>query len=352
MAWSDPRVLIIGAGAVGSFVGARLALSGAAVTLVGRGPLAEAARSSGLSLAEPEGERRTPPLAAYDSLAGALRASAYDLAILTVKAYDTAVVLAEIAAAAVSPPPILSFQNGIGNEEALARSLGPDRVIAGAIETPLTVPQPGAVIAHRSRYRAGLAPVGSTAPAAEAAAALARAGLRIDLYDDYRRLKWSKLLLNLPANAACAILDWTPAQIMADPNTAALEARAWQEAFRVMRGQGIAPVSLAGYPLSLLAPIIPRLSPSLLARGLRRTVAGGRGSKSPSLRVAMAGGKRSEVGWLNGAVAAAGLATGISTPVNAAFTDILSALAQGRDQWSEWRDQPRRLTTTVANPRI
>jgi 2-dehydropantoate 2-reductase len=344
MAWDEPRVLIIGAGAVGSWVGARLALTSAAVTLVGRGGLVEAAQKRGLRLIEPEGERWTPPLAAYASIAEALAASPYDLAVLTVKAYDTAVVLAEIAAAAVAPPPVLSLQNGIGNEEALRQALGADLVIAGAIETPLTVPEPGTVVAHRPRYRAGLAAVGRGAPVAAAAVALTRAGAPVDTYDDFRRLKWSKLLLNLPANAACAILDWTPAQIMSHPETAALEARAWQEAFCVMRAMGVAPVSLAGYPLATLAPIVPRAPVSLLARGLRRTVAGGRGSKSPSLREALLAGKRSEVAWLNGAVAAAGTRTGVATPVNHALTDILSALSQGREEWAQWRNQPQRLT--------
>jgi 2-dehydropantoate 2-reductase len=347
MAWAEPRILIIGAGAVGSWVGARLALSGARVTLVGRRPVVEAARSAGLRLVEPAGERRTGPLAGFLSPGAALAAATYDLAILTVKAYDTAGALAELGASRATCPPILSLQNGIGNEEAIAEKLGPDAVIAGAIETPLTVPEPGAVVAHRARYRAGLAPVGGGAPAAEAAAALRRAGLQTDVYEDYRRLKWSKLLLNLPANAACAILDWTPAQIMADSETAALEARAWQEAFRVMAAQSIAPVSLAGYPLAALAPVVTRLPVSLLARGLRRSVAGGRGSKMPSLREGLAAGKRSEVAWLNGAVAAAGAATGIRTPVNHAYTDLLSALAQGREEWSAWRDQPRRLTKFI-----
>lgn len=348
MVWSEPRVLIIGAGAVGSWVGARLALSGAQVTLVGRGPLVEVARASGLRLTEPEGERRTPPLAAYASLGEALAAAEYDLGILTVKAYDTTLILAEIAAARSAPPPILSLQNGIGNEEALAQALGADRVIAGAIETPLTVPSPGEVVAHRSRYRAGLAPVGAAGLAAQAADALMRAGLRVDLYADYRRLKWSKLLLNLPANAACAILHWTPAQVMAYPATAELEARAWQEAFRVMRAQGIAPVSLAGYPLRALAPLVTCLPAALLARGLRKTVAGGRGSKLPSLHDALAAGKRSEVAWLNGAVAAAGVQTGVPTPVNHALTNILSTLAQGLDDWSTWRNKPLRLTKLTA----
>jgi 2-dehydropantoate 2-reductase len=263
-----------------------------------------------------------------------------------VKAYDTAAIAADLRAAG-NAPPVLSLQNGVGNEEALAEAVGSDRVIAGAIETPVSVPSAGAVTAHRARYRAGLAAVAAGSPLADAAEALARAGLRVDVYGDYRRLKWSKLLLNLPANASCAILDWTPAQVMAHPQIAALEARAWQEAFRVMAAQGLGPVSLAGYPLAALARVVTRLPASLLARGLRRTVAGGRGSKSPSLREALTAGKRSEVAWLNGAVAAAGVKTGVPTPVHHALTDVLSALAQGRADWNDWRDRPQRLTMLI-----
>jgi 2-dehydropantoate 2-reductase len=337
------NILIIGAGAVGSFIGARLALGRSRVTLVGRLPLVEAARTTGIRLIEPDGERQTPPLAAHTTLTEAFAASSYDLAILTSKAYDTASVIEELAAAAPVPPPLLSLQNGVGNEESLAAAFGAGRIIAGAIDTPLSLGVQGAVTVHRRRYRAGLAPVAQGAPAAGTAALLSSAGLHVDLFDDHRRLKWSKLLLNLPANAICAILDWTPAEVMAHRTASELEARAWQEAFRVMAAQAIRPVRMAGYPLPLLAPLVPILSTRWLARGLGRTVAGGRGSKMPSLHVALSSGKRSEVTWLNGAVAAAGHRLGIPTPVNSILTQVLSTLTEDPKLWPSWRGQPQRL---------
>lgn len=338
------RTLIIGAGAVGSFIGARLALAGIHVTLVGRPSLVEVARRTGIRLVEPDGERQTPPVPAFTTLAEAFAASQIDLAILTVKAFDTATAIDELRAAVPEPPPLLSLQNGVGNEEALAQAFGPHRVIAGAIDTPLSLGAQGVVRAHRARYRAGLAPVGPGAPVAETAALLGAAGLSVDRFSDYRRLKWSKLLLNLPANAACAILDWTPAQIMSDRGTALLEARAWQEAFRVMNALRIHPVRLAAYPLPLLAPLVPVLPASWLARGLAATVSGGRGSKMPSLHVALSSGKRSEVLWLNGAVAQAGAQAGIPTPVNDTLTAVLIALTATPDDWNGWRNQPEKLT--------
>jgi 2-dehydropantoate 2-reductase len=169
------------------------------------------------------------------------------------------------------------------------------------------------------------------------------------LYSDYRRLKWSKLLLNLPANATCAILNWTPARCMADQVTATLEARAWQEAFRVMAALRIRPVNLARYPLAWIAPLVPALPASWLARGMARTVAGGRGSKMPSFHVALSSGKRSEVAWLNGAVARAGAAVNIPTPVNSTLTSILSAITAEPETWPDWQDHPRVLAERIAS---
>lgn len=355
------RILIIGAGAVGTFIGARLALAGHDVMLVGRSSLAEAVQADGLTLIEPDGARRKASVRARKSIAAAFDAIGtepgfsekpgsvpiYDLALITVKAYDTAQVIAELSAATTALPPLLTLQNGVGNEEALAEAFGVHRIIAGAIDTPVSVPAPGRVQIHRPRFRAGLAPVDRTTPIVQVAALLGGAGLKTDVFADYRRLKWTKLLFNLLANASCAILDWTPAQVMADPVAAQLEALAWQEALAVMAAQRIRPVTLAGYPLPLLAPLARRLSPHLLARGLSSLVSGGRGSKMPSFHIALANDKPSEVNWLNGAIAHYGRALGLPTPVNATLTEVLTALTDGRESRAAWRGQPERLARLI-----
>ncbi len=267
--------------------------------------------------------------------------SPYDFALITVKAYDTAVVIAELKAVDTGQlPPLLTLQNGVGNEEALVAAFGADQIVSGALDTPVSAPAPGQVQVHRERFKAGVAPVGRDAPVAAAAGLLRDAGFAVDAFADYRSLKWSKLLMNLLANAQCAILDWTPAQVMADPTASRLEAQAWQEAFAVMAAQGIRPVALAGYPLPLLTPVVRRLPAAWLAHGLKNFVSGGRGSKLPSLHVALAAGRRSEVGWLNGAVARYGRAAGVPTPVNRALADALTALSNGEARREEWRGNP------------
>ena len=326
------------------------------MTLAGRPGLAEAVRDGGLTLIEPSGSRHTTAVRATDSIAAAFLpspsalastltpASPYDLALITVKAYDTADVIAELRPIdAGRLPPLLTLQNGVGNEEALVEAFGADRIISGAIDTPVSLVAAGQVQVHRERFKAGVAPVGQGAPAAQAAGLLRDAGFIVDVFTDYRRLKWSKLLMNLLANAQCAILDWTPAQVMADPTASRLEAEAWQEAFAVMAALRIRPVAMAGYPLPLLAPFIRRLPAAWLARGLKNFVSGGRGSKMPSLHVALTAGKRSEVGWLNGAVARYGQAAGVPTAVNRSLTDVLTVLTSGEDRREEWRARPEAI---------
>ena len=85
----------------------------------------------------------------------------------------------------------------------------------------------------------------------------------------------------------------------------------------------------------------------MIRRALGRLVAGGRGSKAPSLYLDLAAGKgRTEVAFLNGAVAAAAR-TGVKTPVNEVLTETLLALSRGQTPWAEWRNQPERLWRKV-----
>ncbi len=337
---------MVGAGAIGCFLGARLALAGQAVTLVGRERLVRAVQAGGLTLEEPDRTRQALDVAAAQSIASALHDNtAYDLALVTVKAYDSEAVAAELAEHAVVPP-LLTLQNGVGNEEIFAERFGGSRVLSGAIDTPVSLPSPGHVRVHRARYKVGLAPVVGQAPAIsliDLQGLLAGAGFQVDLFPDHRGLKWTKLLMNILANASCAILDWTPAQVMADPLAARLEARAWQEASAVIAALGVRPVALAGYPFPVLLPVARRLPVSWLAKALSGFVSGGRGSKMPSLQIALRAGKPSEVNWLNGAVVRHARQLQVPAPVNGALTEMLTALARGDASRADYRGRPEVL---------
>lgn len=353
----NDRILVIGAGAIGSLIAASLAQAGQPVTLAGRANTAAAIRHQGLRLrvgAEVQTVRR---IEVVTSLAEAFSTGAgYGLAVLAVKSYDTAPAVAELVAATLTPPPVLTVQNGMGNEETLIAALGPTRVLAGAIMTPVVTPEPGYVVLERPRRRLGLADVapqpraGPVLSAATIAPWFAEAGFQTRRYADWRSLKWTKLLMNLLCNASCALLGWTPAQVWAHPPLVSLEIAAWREAMRVMSGLGCRLVNLGGYPLALLGPFLRHLPERWLAGPMRRFVSGGRGSKMPSLYLDLEQNKgRSEVAWLNGAVVSAGRQLGIRTPANQTLNEALSAVVSGAAPWTLYRNRPQALLAAYAN---
>ncbi len=338
------RVLIIGAGAIGGLLGARLAQQGHAVTLLGRPSLAAALHAHGLVLRSPEETATLSGIPVVISLAEAMDGAAgYDLAVLTVKSYDTAAVAAELAAAAPPDLPVLALQNGVGNEETLAAALGTRRVLSGAITTVVAVPSTGIIEVTRPGEIA-IAPLAEEAPVltpATVAETFTQAGLRARVTPDYRALKWTKLLMNELCNASCAILGWTPNQVFDDARLARLEIMAWRETLAVMRAQGIGTIRLGGYPFPQLAPLIRMLPVAILRRAMARFVVAGRGSKMPSLYLDLAAGKgRSEVTYLNGAVAAAAERIGLAVPVNRGLWEVLQTISDGRAAWEEWRNRP------------
>ena len=352
------NILIVGAGAIGCLVGGKLAAHGQTVTLAGRPRFAEAVQARGLIMQELSATETVHQVRAVASLAAAYAGAdnAYDLAVLTVKSYDTAAALTELAAAAktagVALPSVVSLQNGVGNEETIGDVLGAQRVIAGTITTPVTVVETGVIRIDKPDHRIGLSSwvADSNQPLLiELTQALEASGFGVRCYPHAQGMKWTKLLMNMMANAACAILDEAPAVVFADPALVDMEIAAWREALAVMRQAGIRPVNLGKYPFRVLAPLI-RLAPNGLLRPLLRSqVAGARGGKMPSLHIDLHSGKgRSEVDWLNGAVVRLGKQVGLATPVNRALTEIVLALTADPEMRVGWRGDHRRLVAASA----
>lgn len=349
----DPlRILIIGAGAIGCFVGGKLASAGHAVKLVGRPGTTAALQSRGLELHAADGAvERIPSVSAVSSLREAFPDS-YDLAILAVKSYDTETVLDELAPAeALLPAAILSLQNGVGNEEQIATRFGPQRVLAGTITAPVEVKEPGVVQVTKSTFAVGLADFhgDSADPKSNSlSSSFSSAGLPAKVYNDAYSMKWSKLLMNMIGNATSAILAEPPAVTFADPRIADLEIDALREALRVMAAAGIRPLNVEKYPLRTLAPLL-RFGPRpLLRSALHRGVGGARGGKMPSLFLDLESGKRgSEVAWYNGAIVRKGVEVGVETPANCLLTETVQKLAAERGLRAGWRGNYEQLAAAA-----
>ena len=156
---------VVGAGAVGSFYGAMLALAGHAVTLIGRAPHVQAIRAGGLQL-HMNGQTRRVPLAASTEL-DAVRGA--DVVLFCVKSTDTDAVAQQIAPLLKADALVLSLQNGVDNAPTLARHVGP-RVVPVAVYVATAMPGPGEV-QHNGRGDLVIGPLDAAAAADTALAA-------------------------------------------------------------------------------------------------------------------------------------------------------------------------------------
>jgi 2-dehydropantoate 2-reductase len=270
-----------------------------------------------------------------------------DVALVTTKSYDTDGAIETLRRAIAYPEKcvFVSPQNGVGNEEKLAAAFGADNVVAAALTTPVDRDRDGNVRPAKEGGLA-LAPMGTNAYN-WLSATFAGTGLNVKVVDDWRALKWSKLSLNVVANASCAILNVLPNRFVHFERIFTLEIRMIREVRAVMQALGVEPIDLPRYPVRALFAVANLPSP--VARGLlAHSIAGARGTKPPSLLLDLRRAKpQTEVDVLNGAVAAAGLDLRIPTPVNAVYARVLNDIAHTPPLWAKYREHPDRLEAEV-----
>jgi 2-dehydropantoate 2-reductase len=339
-------ILCFGAGAIGTYVGGSLALSGCRVVFIERPDLADKLRQSGLRLGLVEGEWviENPEIAA--SLGEAFAAGPFDAVLLAIKSFDTAGLISEILPYKDQIPPILCLQNGVDNEPALEAALGGEKVIPGTVTTAIGRRGAGDIKVEKLR---GLGVYAGHPLSARLVSVLERAGLKPRAIPDAAAMKWSKMLTNLIANASSAILDMTPGEIFADPRLFAMEIRMLRETLAVMDRKAISVVDLPGTPVRALAWAIRHLPLWISRPLLAKAVGGGRGGKMPSFHIDLHAGRgQSEVDYLNGAVVRTGREVGVKTPVNEVLTQTLLELTRGKMDLSEFAHRPEKLLQLVS----
>jgi 2-dehydropantoate 2-reductase len=335
------RILVLGAGAIGTYIGGSLAQAGHPAVFVERSEVAAFIRQNGVHITR-DGIPTNIPSNAWrivDSLNEALSLGPFDIALFALKSFDTTSFLASLPPAPL--PPILCFSNGVDNEPALAKAIGAEKVIAATVTTAVGRRGAGDVIVERLR---GIGLAAGNPLAAGLADGMNAAGLNARLYPNAAGMKWSKLLTNLLANASSAILNLPPEQIFAHPGMYRLEIEQLRETLRVMRACGIPLVNLPKTPVKALAFAAQYLPLSLSRPFLQKAVGGGRGGKMPSFHIDLYAGRgQSEVGYLNGAVVRYGEQAAVPTPVNRLLTDTLLALTRGEIPLDTYAGQPEKL---------
>ena len=191
------KFVIYGVGAIGGVLAAKLALSGAEVVGIARGPQLAAIREKGLLLRTPDGEVTARFGAAGDP--DEIEFGPDDVIILSMKTQDTPVALQRLRAAGVANQPIVCAQNGVTNERFALRRF--PNVYAMTVMLPSTYTTPGEVTAfgvpHAGILDLGRYPSGGDDNAAMIAAALTRAGFASEVDPTVMASKYGKLILNL-----------------------------------------------------------------------------------------------------------------------------------------------------------
>jgi len=117
-----------------------------------------------------------------------------------------------------------------------------------------------------------------------------------------------------------------------------------------MRLSGLAVVDLPGYPVRLLARAVRWLPDGVAFSLLGRRMASGRGDKPPSLLLDLRAGRaRTEVEWMNGAIALEAARLGLGAPVNRFLAETLAALARGDLPEGAFRHNPRGFLERLAS---
>jgi 2-dehydropantoate 2-reductase len=304
------RIIILGAGAIGSLFGAKLAARND-VTLVGRAEHVRAINERGLRI---EGqESQTVRVHAAERIE---RITAETLILLTTKTTDTAAALAQIASVLREDTTILSLQNGLG-AEALARSAlhGAGVVLRGITQFGAIFDSPGVV-----RYMFEGYTVVEPHERSEAIVnVLNAARLNARVSTDIRRDVWHKTIFNCVVNPITTMIGREVGAI-ADRELDELKQLVIDECLRVSAADG---VSLENNFLHEINELFaPSKNVVSTLQDLRR-------------------GRRTEIDYMNGAVVKLGARHGIDCPVNSALTAIVKAMEARRSLFPKEMLQPQ-----------
>lgn len=296
------RVVIVGAGAMGSLFGFLLRVAGKDVWLLDNHPgLTEQVRKHGLRVEGISGDHRLaiPITTRVDDIAWG------DLIIIFVKAYDTAQAIVDARPLMQEHSLVLTLQNGIGNVEAITRAIGAEKVIAGTTAHGATVLGPGH-IRHAGKGETVIGELSgqTTSRLNQVRSFFEEAGITVHTTTDVTGLLWSKLLINVGINPLTGITGLPNGGLLAYPETREIMDRAVQEGQEVASRQGIRLV----YPDALAK-----------VESVCEATAGNISSMLQDLRNR----KRTEIDYINGAVVRLGKELGIPTPVNDVLTNLI-----------------------------
>ena len=300
------NIVIIGAGAMGCLFGALLAPVAKVTLYCHQKSLARILRIRGIVIKTLDGQQDQVPVQTLHELETAPRKT-FDYALICTKTHGS------LEAGRIDQELLrgeglaITLQNGLGNRERIAESVGLDRVLVGITAQAATLVEPGSV-RHTGAGETLLAPLDNPQRlhAFNLVKLFGEAGIETALGDDPDTLLWSKLVVNAGINAMAALLHVPNGVLAENPDCRAVLAQAVGEAVAVAQAQGIQ--LLDNDPLTQVLEICAQTAEnhcSTLQDFLR--------------------GRPSEIAVINGAIARLGAEYGIPTPINSTLACLVSA---------------------------
>ena len=299
------QILMVGAGSVGGFFGARLAKTNPDVSFLLRPKTLAAVKRNGLTIRSADGTFTVRPQAAAD----ARDLPRPDLIVLAVKAYDLDEVLAQIEPVLTDQTVILTLQNGIDTEDRLLARLQRDCVVGGVAYIYSKIAEAG-VIDH---YKKGAVAIGEfmgyeSDRLLKIRDVFASANIPCHLSKDIRRSKWEKMCWNCVFNPITVLIDDHVARALDHPEMTGV--------IRQIVGEVAAISAAMKVPLPLDMP----------ERVVKAT------QEIRDIHTSMyddwKAGRRTEIDYLNGFIVQKGRELGIPTPVNEALTAMIKTITE------------------------
>lgn len=319
------KIGVVGAGAIGSYLGGRLVHHGNDVIFVRRRRPTEDLRSTGITLhglGSMHAVRIDPKDLRIESDPSSL--ADRDVVLVCVKSGQTQEVASDLARVLAPDATVVSMQNGVRNAEILREYLGDRHVLAGIV-TFNVVAEGGGTFRHTTT---GPLVIEASPAARDIARALERAGFDVELARDIVAKQWTKLLINLN-NAISALCDVSTPTLIFERKYRRILAALIAEALHVLdrariRVERVGPLPVRAYPLILRLP-------TPLLRAVARAQAKIDEKARSSMWQDLAKRRATEVDYLNGEIVRLAAEHGTKAPLNERIVALVhEAEARGR----------------------
>lgn len=300
------KVLMVGAGSVGGFFGARLVQGGVECSFLLRPRTLEAVQKHGLTVRGVDQSFTVHPQASSDPR----ELPAPDVIILSVKRYDLYEALQQLGPVLTPQTTILTLQNGVDTEARIQELLPGVRVVGGVAYIYAKIAEPG-VIEH---YKKGTLAIGAwNGPGGSSdlhalKTLFEKAGITCQIVEDIRRTKWEKMCWNVVFNPLTVLIDDRVSKALSHPELRGLIQRIVDETVAVARAEGVELGDDMSRKIIQWSQEIRDIHTSMYDD--------------------WKAGRPTEIESLNGYVVRRGLVMGIPTPVNETLCALIKAITE------------------------